>query len=41
MNQGDERYRVTVTTKVRTLSLNYYGNAYGGYLYTCVTKSVA
>ena len=26
--------RVTVTTKVVNSSLNYYGNAHGGYLYT-------
>ena len=26
--------RVTVTTKVVDSSLNYYGNAHGGYLYT-------
>ena len=26
--------RVTVTTKVVKSSLNYYGNAHGGYLYT-------
>ena len=31
---------VVVTSKVVESSLNYYGNAHGGYLFTCVTKSV-
>ena len=32
---------VVVTTKVVESSLNYYGNAHGGYLLPCVTRSVA
>ena len=30
----DERCHVVVTTKVVESSLNYYGNAHGGYLFT-------
>ena len=30
---------VVVTTKVVDSSLNYYGNAHGGYLFTLATRS--